>query len=71
MQEGQTEEEEIRQQQRMKVMKEMTSTIKIKGRMDANKSWWSSDLLAADCEKVWLPAGWEDTTENGMIGCTK
>ena len=40
MQEGQTEEEEMKPQQRMKVMKEMNSKITAKERMDANKSWW-------------------------------
>ena len=54
MQEGQTEEEEMRQQQRMKIVKEMTREIRAKGIMDANSSWCASDLLAADCEKAWL-----------------
>ena len=36
MQEGPTEEEEMKQQQRMKIMKEMTSKIRTKERMDAN-----------------------------------
>ena len=63
MQEGQTEEEEMRQQQRMKVMKDMTRKNRAKGRMDANSSWWVSQLLAADCEKAWLHSGWEDTMQ--------
>ena len=53
MQGSQTEREEMRQLQRMKVMKDMTRKIRLKGRMDANKSWWASELLAADCEKAW------------------
>ena len=52
MQEGSTEEEEMKQQQRMKVMRDMTKKTKSKGRMDANNSWWVSELLAADCEKA-------------------
>ena len=51
MHEGQTEKEEMRQQQRMRVMKDMTKKIRAKGRMDANHSyhsWWVSELLAAD-----------------------
>ena len=32
-----TEEEELKQQQRMKTMTDMTRKIKVKGRMDANK----------------------------------
>ena len=42
-------------------MKDMTRKISTKDRMDANNSWWVSELLAADCEKAWLHAGWEDT----------
>ena len=63
MQEGQTEREEMRQQQRMKVMKDMTRKIRAKGRMDANHSRWVSELLATDCEKAWLHSGWEDTMQ--------
>ena len=47
----------------MKVMKEMTKKIRAEGRMDANSSWWVSELLAADCEKAWLHSGWEDTVQ--------
>ena len=60
MQEGSTQEEEMKQQQRMKVMKDTTRQIRAKGRMDANSSWWVSELLAADCEKAWLQSGWEE-----------
>ena len=60
MQEGQTEKGEMRQQQRLKVMEEMTKKIRSKGRMDANNSWWVSELLAADCARAWLHPGWED-----------
>ena len=37
--------------------------IRSTGRMDARNSWWVSDFLAADCEKAWLPEGWEDTMQ--------
>ena len=60
MQEGSTEEEEIKQQPSMKVMKDVTRKIRLKGRVDASSSWWVSELLAADCEKAWLHAGLED-----------
>ena len=60
MQLGPTEKEEMKQQQRMKGMKDMTRKIKAKGRMDANNSWWVSEFLAADCEKAWVHSGWED-----------
>ena len=60
MQEGSTEEEEMKQQQRIEVMKDMTSQIRAKGRLDANNSWWVREQLAADCEKAWLHVGWED-----------
>ena len=63
MQEGSTEEEEMKQQQRMKVMKDMTTKIRAKVRLCANTSWWVSELLAADCEKAWLHAGLEDTVQ--------
>ena len=36
--------------------------------MDANNSWWVSEFLAADCEKAWLHAGWEDAMKNGTTG---
>ena len=45
----------MKRQQRLKVMKDMTKKIRSKGRMDASDSWWVSELLAADCEKAWLP----------------
>ena len=61
MQESQTEEEEMGQQQRVKVETDKTKRIKSKGRMDANNSWWVSELRAADCNKAWLRPGWEDT----------
>ena len=34
--------EEMRQQQRMKIMTDMIRTIKSKGRMGAKNSWWSA-----------------------------
>ena len=63
LQEGQTGKEEMRQRQRMKVTKEMLRKIRANGRTDANNSWWVSDLCAADCEKAWLHAEWEDTVQ--------
>ena len=50
-----------RQLQRMNVMKDTRKKIRSKERMDANNSWWVTELLAADCEKAWLHPGWEDT----------
>ena len=55
MQKNQTQKEEVRQQQRMKAMKDMTRKNTAKGRMDAKHSWWFSELLAADCEKSVAP----------------
>ena len=44
--------EEIKQQQRMKdYVRYDEGKIKAKGRVDANNSWWVSDLLAAECQK--------------------
>ena len=58
-----TEEEEIKQQQRMTVMKDLTNKIRSKGRMDAKNRWWVAELLAKDCEKAWTHTGWEDTMQ--------
>ena len=52
---------EMRQQQRMKVRTEITKNIKSKVRLDANNSWWVSELLAADCKTAWLHPEWEGT----------
>ena len=59
----QKRKKEIRQQQRMKVMKDMTRKIRAKERFDAHHSWWVSEFLAADCRKAWLHSGWEDTMQ--------
>ena len=63
MQKGSTEEEEMIQQQRTNVMKDMTRKISTKGAIDANSGWWVSVLLAADWEKAWLHVRWEDTLQ--------
>ena len=31
--------------------------------MDAESRLWVSELLAADCEKVWIHPGWKDTLQ--------
>ena len=59
--EDSTEGEEMKRQQRMKTMKDMTKKIRSKGRMDADNRWWVAELLAADCEKAWLHPGEEET----------
>ena len=38
----------MKRQRRMKVMKDMTKKIRAKGRLDADNSWWVSELLAAE-----------------------
>ena len=50
------------------MVKDMTRNLKTIGRMAANKSWWVSDLLAAECDKAWLHAGFDDTMQNGTTG---
>ena len=60
-QEDLTEEEEMKQQQRMAIMKDLKKKIGSKGSMDAKNRWWVSELLAKDCEKAWTHAGLEDT----------
>ena len=59
MKESKTEVEGMRQQQRMKIMADVTRKTEAKDRMDANNSWWVSGLLAADCKKAWLHREWE------------
>ena len=58
-----TEEEEMKQQQRMAIMKNLIKTIRSKGRMDVQNRWWVTELLATDCEKAWIHTGWEDTVQ--------
>ena len=60
-QEESAEEEEMKQQQRMKIMRDLTKNIRSKGRVDAKRRWWVSELLAADSERAWIHPGWEDT----------
>ena len=62
-QEEPTEGEEMKQQQRMQIIQDLTRKIRSKGRMDAESRWWVTELLAADCEKAWIHAGWEDTVQ--------
>ena len=61
MHEDSTEGEEVKRQQRMKIMRDMTKKIRSKERIDANNRWWVAEVLAVDCDKAWLHAGWEDT----------
>ena len=54
------EEEELKQQKRMEIMKNLTRKIRSKGMMDAENRWWVVELLAEDCERAWIHPGWED-----------
>ena len=63
MHEDSTEEEEMKRQRRMKIMKDITKKIRSRGRMDAQNRWWVAELLAADCEKAWLHPGEEETMQ--------
>ena len=56
-QEELTEEEEMKQQQRMAIMKDLIKKNRSKGRMDAKNRWWVSELQAKDCEKAWIHTG--------------
>ena len=71
MQAEQTEEEEVRQQTRMDVMKRMLRRMRAKGRMHVHNRWWVSELLVVDCEKAWLDPEWEVRCGSGMSGCGK
>ena len=39
----------------------LTMKIRSKGRMDAERRWWLTELPAAVCEKAWLHPGEEET----------
>ena len=63
MQEESTEEEEMKQQQRMGIMKDLMRKIRSKGRMDAKNRRWVAEILATGCEKAWFHAGWDTKGE--------
>ena len=54
MREDSTEEEEMKRQQRMKTMKDMTKKMRLRGKMNEDNRWWMAELLVVDCEKAWL-----------------
>ena len=58
-----TEEERMKQQQRMKIMRDMKRRMKRQVEMDVNNSWWVSELLALDYIKGWFHPEWEDTMQ--------
>ena len=66
MHEDSTDGEEMKRQQRMKVMKDMTK--KIKRRMDAENRWF---VAAADCEKAWLIQERKKPCKKAMFGWRK
>ena len=57
------EEEEMKQQQRMTIVKDLIKKIRSKGRMDAQNRSWVAELPARDCEKAWTHTGCEDTMQ--------
>ena len=62
-QEELTEEEEMKQQQRMAIMNDLIKKVRSKGSMDAKNHRWLLELLAKDCDKAWTHTGWEDTMQ--------
>ena len=68
MHEESTEEEEMRRQEGLKAMNDMLKKMRSKGRMDAENRWWVAEMQAADCEKVWLHPGEEETMQKSMFG---
>ena len=56
-QEELTEEEEMKQQQRMAIMKDLIKKNRSKRGVDAKNRWWVSELQAKDCEKAWIHTG--------------
>ena len=53
----------MKQQQRMKIMKDVTKKIRSRRRTDAENRWCGTELLTADCEKAWIHPGWEETVQ--------
>ena len=45
-------------------MGSMSRRVKAKGRMNANNSWWVSDLVAATCECAGLNRDWDGTAQS-------
>ena len=69
MHEDSTEGDEVKRQQRMKVMKEMMKKIRPKERIDAGNRLCVAEFLAADCENAWLhPGEGRHQAKNGMFG---
>ena len=62
-QEESTVEEEMKQQQRIAIMKDLMKKIRSEGTMDAKNRWWVAELLAKDCDKAWTHTRWEDTMQ--------
>ena len=67
-QEELTEEEEMKQQQRMVIMKDLIRKIRSKGRMDAQNRWLVSEFLATDCEKHGFTQDGKILCRNGKTG---
>ena len=63
-----TEGGEMKRQQRMKVMEDMTKKVRSNGRMDADKRWSVAELLAVDCEKRGSIQERKKPCKNGMFG---
>ena len=71
MHEDSTEEEEMKRQRRMKIMKDVTKKTRPNGRMDAENRWWAAELLAADCEKAWLHPEEDGTMQKWYVWLEK
>ena len=62
-QEELTEEEEMKHQEKLMILKDLMRKVRSKGRMDAESRWWVSELLAALFEKAWVHTGLKDTVQ--------
>ena len=62
-QEEPTEEEEMKQQQRMAIMKDLIKKIRTKGSVDAKNRWWVAELLARKTVRKHGP------TQDGRTPC--
>ena len=64
------EEEEGNQQHRMKILAVMMSEMNGKGTMNANNSWWVSDLLSVDWKKGGFIQNGKTQCSDGTTDCT-
>ena len=54
----------MKQQQRMKIMKDLKKKIRSNCRLDAENRWWVAELPATDCKnKTWFHSEEDETMQ--------